>query len=109
MNLLVINDITNKYKMENIPKAIKEFNEFKYKEEGIFTKSKWTGDWEDDKAILLICAEYICEDDEELEKCHINYFHKYWGSKRFNEWLNKYNFYYEWDNYCTLHIYLNKN
>ena len=95
--------------MENIPKAIKEFNEFKYKEEEIFTKSKWSGDWENGNAVLLICAEYVCGDDKEFENCHINYLHKYWGSKRFNEWLIKYNFWYEWCDTCCLYIYLNKN
>lgn len=94
--------------MENIPRAIKEFNEFKFKHEEIFTKSKWPGKWNDDKAVLLICAEYVCANDDELDKCHINSLHKYWGSKRFNEWIEKYNFDVEWDNSCILYIYLNR-
>ena len=95
--------------MEDIPKAIKEFNMFKHEEEQIFTKSKCPGVWNDDRAVLLICAEYLCEDDEELERCHINFIHKYWGSKIFNEWLIKYNFRYEWYDNCCLYIYLNNN
>ena len=94
--------------MENIPRAIREFNEFKYKHEEIFTKSKWGGDWDDNNAVLLICAEYVCENDKEIEKCHINYDHKYWGSKRFNEWLNKYNFECEWYDSCVMYVYLIK-
>ena len=95
--------------MENIPKAIKEFNEFKYGEERIYTKSKWQGDWEDNNAILLICAEYSCRNREEEEKCHINYHAKSCGSKRFNEWLDKYNFDMEWENCCIVSIYLKKS
>lgn len=95
--------------MENIPRAIKEFNEFKYnKHEEIFTKSKWEGDWEDNNAVLLICAEYVCRSEEEVEMCHINYCDKYWGSKRFNEWLDKYNFHIEWYDSCVVYIYLKK-
>lgn len=95
--------------MENIPKAIKEFKEFKYECEDIYTKSKWPGDWESNNAVLLICAEYICENDKEVEECHINYISKYWGSKRFNEWLVKYNLRYEWYDGCIVYIYLNKS
>ena len=65
--------------MENIPKAFKEFEEFKYKNEEIFTKSEWDGDWDEDTAVFLICAEYVLGDDDDPEMIHINYLHKYWG------------------------------
>jgi len=91
--------------MENISKAIKEFKSFKFKYENIFTKSEWTGDWNNDDAILLIYAEYCCRDDNEVNECHINYDAKFWGSKRFNEWLDKYNLHFEWHNCCIGYIY----
>lgn len=93
--------------MENIPKAIKEFNNFKFKQEEIFTKSKWTGDWEENNAVLLICAEYVCGTKKDIEDCHINYNDKYLGSETFNEWLNKYNLECEWWDSCILYVYLN--
>ena len=92
--------------MENIPKAINEFNEFRYSQEKIYTKSKWQGDWEDNNAVLLICAEYACCNPEDTY--HINYYMQHCGSDRFNEWLDKYNFETEWDNEAILYVYLKK-
>lgn len=94
--------------MENIPKAIKEFNEFRYDEEDIYTKSKWKGDWDNNNAVLLIASEYVCDSKEEEDSCHINYYTKYDGSERFNEWLDKYNFEIEWENQCILYVFLKK-
>jgi hypothetical protein len=94
--------------MENIPEAIKEFNSFKFGEEAIFTKSKWAGDWDSENAVLLICAEYCCKNSKEERECHINYDCKHCGSQRFNEWLSKYNFSFEWDDCCVGYIYLKR-
>jgi len=95
--------------MENIPKAFKEFEEFKYKNEEIFTKSEWDGDWDEDTAVFLICAEYVFvgdDDDPDNEITHINYLHKSGGSNRFNEWLEKYNLEFEWYDSCVGYVYL---
>jgi hypothetical protein len=82
--------------MENINKAIEEFNEFKNPAEAIYTRDKWTGDWNCKSAVLLIWAEYICNYQEQKDACHIHWEEKYDGSKRFNEWLDKYNLIFEW-------------
>ena len=90
---------------EDIKEAMKEFNELKYKPEEICTKSQWNGDWESNNAVLLILAEYCCSDKKEEKKCHINYDCKMGGSVRFNQWLKKYNFSFEWWNSCIVYVY----
>ena len=96
----------NPYKIEN---AIDEFNQFCYKNrEEIYTKSKWTGDWDSQNSILLICAEYSCGTKEDQKLSHIHYNYNYWGSERFNQWLDKYNLEYEWNDPCVVHIYNKK-
>lgn len=94
--------------MENIENAIKEFNTFRFKPEYIYRKDEWWNGTGTGNAVLIIWAEYCCR-DEEIKECHINYDAKHGGSKRFNKWLNKYNFKMEWLEPAVALIYLNPN
>jgi len=82
--------------------AIQQFNVFANKNERIFTKETWTGDWESDTAILLIWAEYSPRPGT---KVNINYHECHSGSSHFNKWLNKFGFTAEWMNPVIMYIY----
>jgi hypothetical protein len=45
------------------------------------------------------CPEYI-------EGIHLHYDINYWGSKQFNDLLNKYKYSLEWENNCLAYVYL---
>jgi hypothetical protein len=92
----------------SIIEAIQEFKSFALPNlEEIFTKDEWKGDWYSKNAILLICAEYCCDDENEEKRCNINYDTKHCGSERFRQWLKKYNLCYEWYNSCIAYVYKN--
>jgi hypothetical protein len=99
-------------KMNNIDEIIADFNTFHNKNEEIFQKHQWEGDWfgyseRDDTHILLISAEYFPSSEEEIT--HIHYDLNHCGSSRFNEWLKKYSLHIEWNNQCILHVYAEDN
>jgi hypothetical protein len=91
----------------NTEQAIIEFNKFANKHELIYTKDTWTGDWDESDCITIfkIHCEYYYEDYEK-DNVHINYNGKYWGSLRFNEWLNKFGFCIEWDSEGLVSVYI---
>jgi hypothetical protein len=105
-------------KMNNIDEIIADFNTFHNKNEEIFQKHQWKGKWsgfcdendendENDESgdthILLICAEYCPSSEDEIT--HIHYDLNYWGSNRFNEWLEKHNLHVEWYDTCIMWVY----
>ena len=76
-------------------KAIMEFNTFKHEKEQIYTFQTYKGKWTQIGAFLVITADYK-EDEDNKDKCHINYHHNFEGSDRFNQWLSSYDFFFEW-------------
>lgn len=93
----------------NFDDAILEFNSFCNKNEEIKLVSAIEDVDEYDfgievetNVVMLIFAEYFPSSDNEI--VHINYDAKYWGSKKFNKWLKKYNLHFEWYSECIGHI-----
>jgi len=88
----------------NIEQIVSEFNSIKYLEE-IYTEDDWSGDWNSKNAILLICTEFWCADQDEVKKCCFHYYYKYFGSKEFNEWLERHRLEFEWYNECIAYVF----
>ena len=86
--------------------AIKEFNEFKHPKENIYTVNNYCGEWKETRAFLVITADYECIDQDDRIKCNINYKDQFFGSYKFNRWLRRYDFFFEWLDGKTGYIFL---
>jgi hypothetical protein len=96
--------------MNNIDEIINEFNSFHNENEEIFRKKKWLrkcGGSDNENLILVINTEYFPSDENEIT--HIHHDCNYWGSNRFNEWLEKYKLSMEWWDECIVYIYYEKD
>jgi hypothetical protein len=91
--------------MENkLIKSMDEFNSFKFEHEEIIKADEWFKYHEkeyDDNIIFIIIAEHWIES----KKINIHYDMKFWGSKKFNKWLSKYNYGWEWYESCYGYVY----
>ena len=89
-----------------IKNAMKDFNDFKHPKENIYTIKDYCDEWKQPKAILVITADYECIDQDDRIKCNINYKDQFFGSYKFNRWLRRYDFFFEWLDGKTGYIYL---
>lgn len=81
------------YSMNSIlDKAINDFNKFKHDDEHIYTFKSYPGKWLQVGGFLVITTDY---EEDDSDKCHIHYKHKFFGSDKFNQWLRKYDFHFE--------------
>ena len=50
--------------------------------------------------ICVICCEFMPMTEQQVNKIHLHYDCKYWGSDKFNEILDKYGLGFEWYDSC---------
>ena len=89
-----------------IKNAIKEFNEFKHPKEELYTINNYCGEWKVERALLVITCDYECIDQDDRIKSNINYKDNFFGSYKFNRWLRKYDFSFEFFDDKVGYIYL---
>ena len=58
------------------------------------------------KFICIINCEYNLSYNDDINKIHLHYNDKYWGSNELNNLLDKYGYMYEWHDTCIALVYI---
>jgi hypothetical protein len=89
-----------------IKNAIKDFNEFKHPKENIYTFKEYCSQWKEQRAFLVITCDYEVVDQDDRVKCNIHYKDNFFGSYKFNRWLRRYDFEFQFHDEKEGYIYL---
>ena len=65
-------------------------------------------DTANDNVICFILCEFMPSDDDELDKIHLHYDCRYWGSNKLATITTKYKLNYDWETNCIAYMYIDE-